>query len=656
MKKKFIFLCMAGLTALTGCSNISKVKRDYNIPTETEPSIELSDYKLSDSNSIYSLGALACRDNMSIRSACFSDDDTLLIFYLKNDSNDVTVSSLSLKTGLVDDIFQYTVSDASGYYYPSFVSTSPIVINDESNGCYYMYDETNHKVLSYEPDYNSYYSCVYGDGGFYMISKKDSTIVYSDFYNKYSVIYDNPYDEISLNYINSVSDNGNYIIVEGTNDITLENDTYLLSTADDSVLFRDISFIPESLGNKDDYSYELVYEDDAEYIDGLSTSLSGHKKRFTASQILSGSTYKIIDNTLYSCLSDDEKITLSSWNLKDGSGISADSTYLDGRYKNCYIYSSFNNDYYLSPDSEKIVFTIFTEGFYECDLLLWKPADGSNPQSLQLSECDESIDYNPAQYTDYGDLTKRADAIYEKYGLRIVMGQNVPTSFPDYTADIADDYSVMDDALTVIEDALTEYPDKFFDFFTEEYLNGFNIYMCGTFYAAGDSSISNAAGFSVIDQNYECIAVDISYTSTLTATIYHEISHAIFDMINHKELLDDVNYFDEGAWKNLNPDGFEYYNSYLDADGNGYDTTGDTTATGLDYYYTGDVNSVYFIDSYSKTYLTEDLARLMEYDMAMPETEYMSSVHIQEKLNFYYDAIRTVWDTATWPDLTFWEK
>ena len=76
-------------------------------------------------------------------------------------------------------------------------------------------------------------------------------------------------------------------------------------------------------------------------------------------------------------------------------------------------------------------------------------------------------------------------------------------------------------------------------------------------------------------------------------------------------------------------------------------------------FYYEDINSVYFVDSYAKTYITEDLARLMEYDMIDPYAgtyDYMKSDKIQAKLNYFYSCIRSVWDTSGWPSKTSWEE
>ena len=66
----------------------------------------------------------------------------------------------------------------------------------------------------------------------------------------------------------------------------------------------------------------------------------------------------------------------------------------------------------------------------------------------------------------------------------------------------------------------------------------------------------------------------------------------------------------------------------------------------------------YFIDTYSRTFPTEDRARVMEY--AMIGWDWMfsedGSAPLREKLRYYADCIRDCFDTAGWPAVTRWEQ
>ena len=110
----------------------------------------------------------------------------------------------------------------------------------------------------------------------------------------------------------------------------------------------------------------------------------------------------------------------------------------------------------------------------------------------------------------------------------------------------------------------------------------------------------------------------------------------------------------------MNPEGFDYYYAYIDPNGDSYEWSGSSEYTTNDSaWYDGDTDSVYFIDAYSTTFPTEDRARLMEYllsDVDYGPPAYFASVHLQEKLTYYFQCIRTKFDTTNWPEQTSWEQ
>ena len=94
----------------------------------------------------------------------------------------------------------------------------------------------------------------------------------------------------------------------------------------------------------------------------------------------------------------------------------------------------------------------------------------------------------------------------------------------------------------------------------------------------------------------------------------------------------------------------------MDENGQDYSIVGGAVNTSEAYTGKDDLKNIYFIDPYSKTFLKEDLARLMEYSMGDPDWEVLQSPNIVNKLNYYYGVIRTVWDTKGWPKQTTWES
>ena len=72
-------------------------------------------------------------------------------------------------------------------------------------------------------------------------------------------------------------------------------------------------------------------------------------------------------------------------------------------------------------------------------------------------------------------------------------------------------------------------------------------------------------------------------------------------------------------------------------------------------YYTTKVDNYYFIDTYSLSKATEDMARLFEYLMRYSGDEYFQSEHMRAKLHTYFDYLRKSFDTSNWPEETIWE-
>lgn len=651
MRTKNVISFMLGAVMLCGCSRIDSVAvtREYNAPD-----ISLNNYKIKDADSLYSIHPLAARNGMHILNSCFFDNDTLLVVYMSDSRDKATLSTMSLKSGIITDMGSFSVADGAEYFYPYIISTSPIIIADEANCRYHIYDETRSAITTYSYNYDDFSSTFYDNEKLYCVSTDNHAIICTDFLNESTVIYDN-FCDIDISWIEDVSDDERYLIVYGTDAVSLEYDTYIIDTTAKTIIYRNLDFFPDTLGNNNSYIYRVNYDEGESCINAISTNLSGNNKRLTFPDDSDYVNYYINSNMLYTSTSADKHLYLGKWNMQTCDMLAGTSLDLLNNYGSEYVSAIINDKYYLSPDGNKMIITLNSDvdGIY--DLVLWDINETPSSKKLVCEEYTDVYDIQPKAYVDYGQLSERADAIYEKYGLQIILGDNCPFTFPDYTADTVTDYATMENAMNILENALAYYPDGFFNNFTDNYLNGFNIYMSGHFYAANAGSISNAAGFSVVHNNYECIALDITDTYSMPSTIYHEISHAIYDYICHREIFDGREYFDEGKWMLINPENFEYYNSYLDEYGNGYDMMGDVTNTGSDYQ-NDSTDSIYFVDTYSKTYLTEDLARLMEYDIYYNYYYFMESEHIQEKLKFYYDAIRSVWDSSEWSTDVFYKK
>lgn len=265
----------------------------------------------------------------------------------------------------------------------------------------------------------------------------------------------------------------------------------------------------------------------------------------------------------------------------------------------------------------------------------------------------------PAEKVDYGSNSDYADALHEAYGVNVLIGADAVIEFPNYKAEVMEEKSVVHRALSVIEKTLALYPDGFFRQFTDGSIRGINFYLVGAISPVGADSIENPGGFACLTGGIQMIVLNVNDTYVMQQNICHELSHAIDKRIENLGFEAGVPYLDESIWESFNPDGFSYYYSYLNPEGISYEFAGsdEYTSYSNSYWVENDVDSVYFVDVYAKTFPTEDRARLMEMILIEgPVPEYMESEPMQQKIAYYFSAIRETWDTTGWPDVTSWEE
>ncbi|MBQ3392166.1 MAG: hypothetical protein IJG52_02000 [Lachnospiraceae bacterium] len=261
-------------------------------------------------------------------------------------------------------------------------------------------------------------------------------------------------------------------------------------------------------------------------------------------------------------------------------------------------------------------------------------------------------------HADYGDLSARAEAIYEKYGVHVVLGTDVPAVFPDYSVQTEDNYYVMENGLSTLESALSLYPGDYFRALCGLYYRDITFYLTGPMtplYA--DQNISEAGAFTVDQNTVAKVALNLQ-AGLYRGIILHELTHVTDYALLKKDLLR------EEEWSAMNPSGFQYYDAYMDENGSSYDTVGDPSYTAAA---EEDPERIYFYDRYSKTFALEDRAQLMQVlmrDMTGTEGSYTASAppdlclqssHTRAKMRWYAALIRDALDTGSWPRRTCWE-
>lgn len=172
--------------------------------------------------------------------------------------------------------------------------------------------------------------------------------------------------------------------------------------------------------------------------------------------------------------------------------------------------------------------------------------------------------------------------------------------------------------------------------------------LCAERYQAVFSDEEIKSGFGTSGCTYERgawqnIALDIRLAYELDGIVCHELWHATENHI----LSCDYSLFTVEGWAQLNPQGFSYYEGYDYSDPDSRRWT----------YYSGGDEGVYFADGYSRTFASEDRARIMEFFMTRDDDaqELIKSPAIKKKLQHMSSAVRSVFDTSGWESVR-WER
>lgn len=260
------------------------------------------------------------------------------------------------------------------------------------------------------------------------------------------------------------------------------------------------------------------------------------------------------------------------------------------------IYSYVEVDLNISAAQDKVMFYVVDENEEEItEIFLW---DYTKAESEAAARRVEKVHSKIVGETRYAELTERAEALEERYGVNIIMGENVTCDFDAYDYEQMADKERMAFALDELKKAMSAFPDGMCEELAEDYALGFNIYLCGPFSPKGDGNISDAGAFFVFDNGYYNLAMNINLDN-LEANLIHEMTHAIDHYFLYCGALEPL----EEEWQNCNPDGFAYLESYFD-----YEEEHEYTF----YDDFDDIDEVYFVDEYAKTFQTEDRSRVFE--------------------------------------------
>ena len=287
------------------------------------------------------------------------------------------------------------------------------------------------------------------------------------------------------------------------------------------------------------------------------------------------------------------------------------------------------------------------------------PEDPQVPAGSQAAQTaagttaeDTAESSDTAKRPDRGSVSEEALRISDKYGIRILLADEVPLSYTDYTAAVLEDHEKISAALKELDLTLGLYPPGFFTSVKEGFCDSITICLARDLHAINDDTyIESANAFTTVQDNIVWLVLNADEPLG-RGTLIHELTH----VIDYRLL--GMNQMQETEWNLLNPPSFSYYNAYLDEDGEDLRVSGSTEYTAMA---EEDAEKIWFWDSYSKTFAMEDRARLMEKlmddipDESGTVRNCFSSSHIQTKLRFYFYTLRQAFENARWPEETVWE-
>lgn len=346
-------------------------------------------------------------------------------------------------------------------------------------------------------------------------------------------------------------------------------------------------------------------------------------------------------------------VTFHSEPLADGSLRGMLSVYsLDNGHKTaaCEIPAEAGNGVNLRPlymvwlpETEQLVFAVSNESGQLCVWNLDHPESQSGDNGIYkrpVMAADDSAELSR--------LKSMADTMSRQYDIEIYVGEDCPTQLFGYRAQRMTDVPVIQRALMILNQALERYPDGFFTQLANERQGRLKFYILGNFFPDDGDSLETTVGLFTQEDSQQYISLNALNPDQMESLIYHEVTHAIdnklFGISNQT--------YHSPQWDALNPPGFSYDFNYQD----------NARQPGRDYIYGMSLYSenpteAYFIDNYSRSYPTEDWARIMEYAMGRyPWENCFTETHLRDKLDYISRDIRYNFDTSRWPEITWWER
>ena len=313
--------------------------------------------------------------------------------------------------------------------------------------------------------------------------------------------------------------------------------------------------------------------------------------------------YNYKDNKVIIKKENEKKYYLNSKNETSNIKVNNDGTKLitfNNDSKELKIYDLENNKIInkikLNLSSEEFIslfilndlaYAVVTNGI-SYDLYVWNYKENTLNESM-ISHSDSKSKIN-----SYELVTK----IKNEFNVNMYIYEKGVKFFNDFYALPSYDDELTYDSLSKTYKMLSNFNKEFYDKFYINDNNGIEIYLTDKV-APSDLNIQikNPSAYSLVMNNTYIIALNInenSYEKTLCHELMHTIENNMHDLYNNKILKNEP----FNKWNEYNPKDFKYNNSYIEESNDRYTISSE--------------KDVYFIDSYSHTYPSEDRARIFE--------------------------------------------
>lgn len=272
-------------------------------------------------------------------------------------------------------------------------------------------------------------------------------------------------------------------------------------------------------------------------------------------------------------------------------------------------------------------------------LLFWDPQVPTGGENLEVT-----LEYAYDAETDEQGMQlchEKVAEISQKYGVEIKIGTECETDFKSYQAAQELRPEKIHLALHTLNKALSLYPDGFISQLTYGDQKVIEISFVGPLTTLTQGEYE-AAAFVSGRKGKNILVADIT-SPNLEQTFYHEIMHLIDRRFEYDTEMGLSTVYNEDAWKALNPEEFEYFNSYKKI----------TDQADINYMHS---YFDWFVDGYGMTYTLEDRARIMENAAIGNDYVFEDHPYLVAKLEYLCQYIRVGFDTTGWPEKTVWEE